>query len=101
VRDSSADRRNPGRYQIRVRGHLDARWTTQFDEMTLTTHDNGTTVMEGVVVDQAALHGTLAKLRDVGLPLLSVTQLDAPDAESRRQYTEDAPPRSDTPRRLR
>ena len=66
------------RYEIRLKGHLDSRWATWFDGLTLTNHSDGTTRIEGPVVDQAALHGLLRKLRDVGLPLLSVTQLDQP-----------------------
>jgi hypothetical protein len=66
----------PGRYEIRIRGHLATRWATWFDGMTLTAERDGTTVLEGPVVDQAALHGLLHKVRDTGLPLLSVTQLD-------------------------
>ena len=67
----------PERYKIRIEGHLPSRWVTWFDGMTLTTDDDGTTCLEGCVVDQAALHGLLHRVRDVGLPLLSVTQLDA------------------------
>jgi len=66
----------PHRYEIRLRGHLDARWTARFDGMTLTTACDGTTVIEGLVVDQAALHGLLRTLQDVGLPLLSVNLSD-------------------------
>jgi hypothetical protein len=66
----------PGRYKIRIKGHLASRWVTWFDGMTLTADDDGTTCLEGPVVDQAALHGLLHRVRDVGLPLLSVTQLD-------------------------
>jgi hypothetical protein len=69
-------RHPPDRYEIRLKGHLDPRWANRFDGMTLTTHDDGTTLLEGPVVDQAALHGLLSKLRDIGLPLLSVTQVD-------------------------
>ena len=65
----------PHRYEIRVRGRLDPRWTARLDGMTLTTGD-GTTVIEGVVVDQAALHGLLRTIFDLGLPLLSVTSKD-------------------------
>jgi hypothetical protein len=68
----------PGRYRIRIRGHLAARWATWFAPMTLTAESDGTTVIEGPVVDQAALHGLLHKVRDIGLPLLSVTPLDTP-----------------------
>jgi hypothetical protein len=63
----------PGRYEIRVQGHLAARWATWFDGMTLTAASDGTTVLEGPVADQAALHGQLYKVRDLGLTLLSVT----------------------------
>jgi hypothetical protein len=65
--------REPGQYAIRVAGHLDQRWATWFDGLTLTHQDDGTTVIDGPVVDQAALHGLLQKIRDLGLPLLSVT----------------------------
>ncbi len=64
-----------GRYEIRVRGRLDSRWTAWFDGMTLTHDSDGTTNIHGPVVDQAALHGVLQRLRDTGLPLISVTQL--------------------------
>ena len=73
---SAGHEHNSGRYEIRLKGHLASRWAAWFDGMTLTTHGDGTTVLEGPVVDQAALHGLLTKLRDVGLPLLSVTHLD-------------------------
>jgi hypothetical protein len=66
----------PGRYEIRVRGHLAARWVAWFDGMTLTALDDGTTVIHGPVTDQAALHGLLRKLSDIGLPLVSVTPVD-------------------------
>ncbi len=63
-------------YLIRVKGHLAARWVSWFDGMTLTTESDGTTTIEGPVVDQAALHGLLQKLRDVGIPLISLTQVE-------------------------
>ena len=59
-------------YEIRLQGHLDTRWSARFDGMTLTHHADGTTVVRGPVVDQAALHGLIARLGDLGLPLLSV-----------------------------
>ena len=77
MRDTAAGQHDPGRYEIRFKGLLASRWSTSFDGMTLTTHSDGTTVLEGPVVDQAALHGLLTKLRDLGLPLLSVAQVDA------------------------
>jgi len=67
-----------GRYEIRLQGRLDARWATWFDGLSLTHDGAGNTVVRGVVVDQAALHGLLQKVRDVGLPLVSVTRI-APD----------------------
>jgi hypothetical protein len=65
-----------GEYEIRVRGHLESRWASWFDGMTLTKESDGTTSIRGAVVDQAALHGLLHRLRDTGLPLISVMQLD-------------------------
>lgn len=65
--------REPERYAIRVAGLLDQRWADWFDGLTLTHQGDGTTVLDGPVVDQAALHGLLQKIRDLGLPLLSVT----------------------------
>jgi hypothetical protein len=66
---------NPGRYEIRVKGHLDSRWAAWFDGLSLTNSSDGTTLICGPVADQAALHGLLQKVRDMGLPLISVTQV--------------------------
>ena len=60
------------RYEIHVAGHLAARWNAFFEGMTLTPHDDGTTVIHGPVADQSALHGLLRRLSDLGLPLVSV-----------------------------
>jgi hypothetical protein len=65
------------RYEIRVNGHLGSRWASWFDGMDLTAEDDGTTVIRGPVVDQAALHGLLQTLRDFGIPLLSLIPLPA------------------------
>lgn len=65
-------------YEIRVEGHLGTRWAAWFDGLDVTTEDDGTTVLRGSIVDQAALHGLLQKLRDVGIPLISLTPVDAP-----------------------
>ena len=65
----------PGRYEIRLKGHLDSRWAAWFDGLSLTNESDGTTIIRGPVVDQAALHGLLQKVRDIGLPLVSVTQV--------------------------
>jgi len=63
----------PDRYEIRVKGHLADRWAAWFDDMTLTRQADGTTVLDGPVADQSALHGLLRKVSDLGLPLVSVT----------------------------
>ncbi|HEY8720533.1 hypothetical protein [Pengzhenrongella sp.] len=74
-------RYDAGRYEIRLKGRLDSRWTAWFDGLSLTLEHDGTTLLSGPVVDQAALHGLLRKVRDVGLPLISVLRLepDQPD----------------------
>ncbi|MEO5834457.1 MAG: hypothetical protein ABJA16_00370 [Nakamurella sp.] len=64
-----------GRYEIRVAGRLDPRWSAWFDGMTLSRRCDGSTVIHGEVVDQSALHGLLTKVRDTGLPLISVTRV--------------------------
>ena len=64
-------------YEIRVRGHLGPRWMAWFDGLDLSNEDDGTTVISGPIVDQAALHGVLQRVRDLGLPLVSVTRVDA------------------------
>ena len=69
---------SPQHYEIRIGGRLDARWATWFDGMTLTPADDGTTVICGALADQAALHGILRRVRDAGLPLISITPLDTP-----------------------
>ena len=73
---STGHHHGAGRYEIRLKGHLDARWAAWFDGMSLTNASNGTTVISGPVLDQAALYGLLQKVRDIGLPLVSVTQVD-------------------------
>jgi hypothetical protein len=79
-RGSHSGRTEIGRYEIRVTGHLDGRWAAWFDGLELVHEADGVTVIRGRVADQAALHGLLQRVRDVGLPLLSVTQVqgDAP-----------------------
>ena len=73
---------NPGRYEIRLKGHLGSRWSAWFDGLTLTHDSDGTTNIHGLVADQAALHGLLQKVRDLGLPLVSVSEVqpDQPHA---------------------
>ena len=72
----SAGGRGGDWYEIRVQGRLDDRWAAWFDGVDLSRTDDGTTVLRGPVADQAALHGLLHKLRDLGVPLLSVTRTD-------------------------
>ena len=62
-------------YSIRVRGHLDQSWSAWFDDLAITNEANGDAVLTGPVVDQAALHGLLAKVRDLGLPLIAVQHI--------------------------
>lgn len=68
-----------GRYAIRVQGRLHPRWAARFDGLDLRNDSNGTTVIHGPVADQAALHGLLRHVRDIGLPLISVTRLEPDD----------------------
>jgi hypothetical protein len=63
-------------YQIVVKGHLDSEWSDWFDGMAIMLGDNGETILSGSLVDQTALHGVLMKIRDLGLPLLSLTRQD-------------------------
>jgi hypothetical protein len=74
--ESTAEYPEPARYEIRIKGHLDERWAEWFDGLTITRDANGETVLTGSVVDQAALHGLLRKVRDLGLPLLSVIRVE-------------------------
>jgi hypothetical protein len=76
ARGSTNDRPQAGRYEIRLKGHLDARWAEWFDGLSLTHASDGTTVVHGPVADQAALHGLLQKVRDIGLPLVSVIRVE-------------------------
>lgn len=83
-------------YEIRVRGRLGARWAPWFDGMSLLDAEDGTTVIRGPVVDQAALHGQLQKLRDLGLTLLSLTRHAPRPAVERTDLPQDQH-RHDTP----
>ena len=64
----------PGQYQIRLKGHLDGRWADWFEGFAITLEEHGETLLTGSVADQAALHGLLRKVRDLGMPLISVTR---------------------------
>ena len=80
---SSDTRRELGQYEIRLKGHLESRWAAWFDGLSLTQESDGTTVIRGSVIDQAALHGLLSKVRDLGLPLIAVTQVDPKQMKER------------------
>jgi hypothetical protein len=66
----------PARYELRVQGVLEPRWSAWFEGLQVSSDERGQTTIAGPVVDQAALHGLLAKIRDLGLPLLSVRRID-------------------------
>ncbi len=74
----------PRIYQIRLEGHLGHQWTDWFDGLAIILEGSGDTLLTGPVVDQAALHGLLKKVRDLGLPLVSVSQLPADQSDSPR-----------------
>ncbi len=81
-----SDPDQPTIYQIRIKGHLGQQWTDWFEGLTITPEEEGETLLTGPVIDQAALHGLLKKVRDLGTPLLSVNRVepgqeDAPDVE--------------------
>ena len=83
------DSPQPGMYQIRIKGHLGLQWMEWFDALTITLEENGDTLLIGPVVDQAALHGILKKIRDLGMPLLSVNSVETgtQDASDNKQVT--------------
>ena len=81
-RTATGGPRDGGRYELRVKGHLEARWADWFDLLTLTHVRDGSTAIRGAIADQAALHGLLQKLRDLGLPLMSVTELEPDDPDT-------------------
>jgi hypothetical protein len=76
-RTPSPQRPEAGRYEIRLTGHLDAHWTAWFDGLTVSHESDGTTVITGPIADQAALHGVLQRVRDLGLPLVSVMRVES------------------------
>jgi len=75
--NSEKETEPPMVYQIRVKGHLGLQWTEWFEGLTITLEENGDTLLTGPVVDQAALHGLLKKVRDLGMPLLSFNNVKA------------------------
>ena len=79
------DQNESGIYEIRLKGHLDRCWAYWFDNLTITLEDNGQTLLTGPVVDQAELYGLLRKVRDLGMPLLSVALIE-PGQEEKTIY---------------
>ena len=73
---STKDHYEPGLYEIRLKGHLDDRWADWFEGLTITLEEDGDTLLTGPVIDQATLHGLLKKVRDLGMPLVSVSPLE-------------------------
>jgi hypothetical protein len=94
-RTPTPDRPEAGRYEIRLTGRLDAHWAAWFDGLTVSDESDGTTVISGRIADQAALHGLLQRVRDLGLPLVSVRQVEA-DQPDLRPPTRDRAPIQDT-----
>jgi hypothetical protein len=74
-------------YQIRIEGQLGKQWTDWFEGLTITQEEGGTTVLTGSVVDQAALHGLLKKVRDLGIPLISLNRMETDGASNPDQIT--------------
>ena len=75
-RNPKTDPGQPNVYQIRIKGHLSDQWTGWFEGLTITLEENGDTLLTGPVVDQAALFGLLKKVRDVGIPLISINRVE-------------------------
>jgi hypothetical protein len=82
---SSRPRGAAASYALRIDGHLDQHWSTWFDGFTITHEDDGTTTLSGVVTDQSELHGLLAKVRDLGVSLISLTPSEVADDDSQQQ----------------
>jgi hypothetical protein len=94
---STGDRPEARRYEIRLAGHLDARWAAWFDGLTVGHEVDGTTLISGPIADQSALHGLLQRVRDLGLPLVSVTRDEAdPPATLGTRQADVADTRSET-----
>jgi hypothetical protein len=90
--NSEIEKAQPMVYQIRIMGHLGREWTDWFEGLTITLEDNGETLLTGSIVDQAALYGLLRRMRDVGMPLLSVNRVklgkaDASDVNPTHHYS--------------
>ena len=85
------DHYEPQLYEVRIKGHLDDKWIDWLGDVTITLEEDGDTLLTGPVIDQAALHGLLKKVRDLGMPLVSVSPVesgraDAPDVNETHHY---------------
>lgn len=80
-RNPIIDPSQPTIYQIRIKGHLSSQWTDWFEGLTITLEEDGKTLLTGPAIDQATLHGILKKIRDLGMPLLSVKPIE-PDPQN-------------------
>ncbi len=76
-------------YQIRLTGHLDSQWTNWFEHLTITLEEDGDTLLTGPVIDQAALHGLIKKVRDLGMPLVSVNRVQFNETHPYRSNKEE------------
>jgi hypothetical protein len=93
--DNDATRGQPAIYQIRLKGHLGVQWSDWFEGLSITLEEHGVTLLTGPVVDQAALHGLLKQVRDVGLPLVSVNSVEPvePDTPGAKRIEGETPTR--------
>ena len=70
-------------YQIRIKGHLGAQWSEWFNGMTITLENNGDTLLTGIITDQSELHGLLKKIRDLGMPLISIAEINSDEVNNK------------------
>ncbi|MGH2416686.1 MAG: hypothetical protein ACRDEA_23910, partial [Microcystaceae cyanobacterium] len=86
ISEATEDYDAPGFYEVRLKGHLDDRWADWFEGLTLTLENDGTTLLQGPVVDQAALYGLLKKVRDLGISLISVNRVEPDQVNASDAY---------------
>jgi hypothetical protein len=82
IGNPKTDPDQPVVYEIRIRGHLGSQWADWFGDFSIALKDNGDTLLSGLVVDQAALHGLLKKVRDLGVPLISVCRVEPGEGDA-------------------